>query len=550
MELLERRLSLLLLAGTLGLAACSDSSPAAPPASARYVPPAPVNVVLIVVDTLRADAVNDPAGRYETPNIDRLARDGVLFPRAFASAPMTLPSHTSLFSSRPPFETGVLNNGQKVPKELPLVADWLGQNGYDTRAVISLGTLNPLDADKSTGPGRGFDHYDVDYWDIALAAHTDTRLRASLAARARNAPLYLFAHFADPHEPYDAHGSEVKNVDVFLDGNALDQVVSSDTNQWTRELELTDGRNVFEFQSQGQGAQRFRVRRFECVEDGRALPVDWELGQPMERLSRARVVVDRGEQPDATCRVRFWVNDVPASDDVRRQRYALEVAYTDRYIGALLDELERQGLYQDSLIVFTSDHGEALGEKKLFGHVERLSDELIQVPLIVKLPKSDPRRAELERAARGLTSHVDLVPTILDAVGLPPLPGQRGTSLFVPHETVHIAETHRPEAKRTQLALRDERFKMVFFPADAELKPPEERFELYDLVADPLELTDVFAARARERPEWPERLRLLHHQSTGGGPADGAEESEEERRAREEMLRALGYIGGDDDASE
>jgi arylsulfatase A-like enzyme len=303
---------------------------------------------------------------------------------------------------------------------------------------------------------------------------------------------------------------------------------------------------VFEFQSAEDPPDRFRLRRFDCKEQGRPVPVVWELGRQMERVARARVVVDRGDSPAADCDLRFWLNDVPENDEVGRKRYALEVAYVDRHIGALLAELERQSLFEDSLVVFTSDHGEALGERKMWGHVQRLSDELIHVPLIVKLPRNDPRRDELERAAAGVVTHLDVVPTLLDVVGVPPLPGQRGSSLFEPHATVHIAETHRPEAQRTQVALRDERFKMVFLPADPEAKPVrQERFELYDLVADPQELTNVFAARKAERPDWPEKLRLIHAQSQRGFSTAGErEETEEQRAAREAMLNALGYGGG------
>src|SRR5262245_55369853 len=98
-------------------------------ALAAWKPAEQPNIVLILIDTLRADAVLDPQGAYDTPNIDRLGSEGLVFTRAFASAPMTLPSHTSLFSSRPPLETGVLNNQQVVPEDLPVLAQWLEEHG-------------------------------------------------------------------------------------------------------------------------------------------------------------------------------------------------------------------------------------------------------------------------------------------------------------------------------------------------------------------------------------------------------------------------------------
>ncbi|MSR63173.1 MAG: hypothetical protein EXS08_12085 [Planctomycetes bacterium] len=534
----SRRTLSALLAGLLG-AACGESGKAPPNPLVAVPPPAPapapaptVNVILILVDTLRADALLDPEHKYDTPNLDRLAQEGVPFPRVFSAAPMTLPSHMSLFSSRPVLETKVFNNGQNVPTSLPLLADWLSGHGYHSRAVLSLGTLNPLDAQES--PSRGFASYDYNYWDISLAEKTEERLLASLAQRDTAKPLFLFAHFSDPHEPYEAHGTELRHVQLRLDGEPLAELRSSDMEQWTQTVQLTEGRNVFEFQSPEKGAAKFRVRRFECRENGQALPLVWEEAKEMSPVASARVVVDRGARAPGACEVRAWINDVPATNDVRRTRYALEVAYVDRYIGELLAELERLGLYQDSLVLFTSDHGEALGEHKFFGHVEYLTDELIHVPLIVKLPRGDARKPALVAAAGKVVSHIDLVPTVLEVVGLPPLPGQRGQSLFTPHDTLHIAQTSRPEATRrgNQLAFRDERFKLIYY-AD------EERFELYDLEQDPLELTDVFAERKGERAAWPEQLFKLYQHSqerTGLGNGDDREE-------REKMLRALGYGG-------
>ena len=385
------------------LAACSvepeptprleTPSTAAPPQ--RYRPSAPVPVILIVIDTLRADAVFDPSNHYDTPNLDRLAHEGVAFPRTFASAPMTLPSHMSLFSSRPPFETKVLNNGQEVPGELPLVAEWMQHAGYDTRAVISLGTLNCAEKDEHTSARRGFASYEHDRGYMSRAEDTEGRLRASLAARDAQKPLFLFAHFADPHEPYDAHSSDRVEVGVTHNGKHLASLLASEAQAWTGTAELPSGRSVFEFSVPNELGRRFRVRQFECLEEGKALPFEFEAGKLMDRLKSAIVVVDRGDRPSATGSLRLWVNDVPRTNDAIRQRYALEVGYVDRFIGLLLAELERLGLYQESLIVFTSDHGEALGERKVFGHVEGLTYEHLHVPLIVKLPASDPRRAEL-----------------------------------------------------------------------------------------------------------------------------------------------------------
>lgn len=540
----------LLVTALLGVAACSNGEsppPPKPPATTHTVwkPAGPVNVILILIDTLRADAVLDPAGRYDTPNIDRLVSEGVAFPRAFSAAPMTLPSHVSLFSSRQPFETKVLNNGQDVPKSLPLLADWLKGHGYDSRAVISLGTLNP----PSKGPGvsRGFESYDYDYWCMAQAESTHSRLLASLDKRDASDPLFLFAHYSDPHEPYNAHGTEHTEVEVRMDGEPLDRFPISDMAFWQKSVLLSEGRTVFEFSVPENEFGRFRIRLFQGSENGKPLDVDFMDYKLMSRVKNAVLAVDRGSRAAATCDLRAWINDVPPTDDSRRSRYAQEVAYVDHYVGELLKDLEARGLYEDSLIVFTSDHGESLGEPRnpnggaTFGHAEQLTDEQIHVPLVIRLPRNDPRRAELEAAAQHVVSQLDLTPTLLEIIGVDPLPGQRGVSLFEPHQSMHVAQTMRPEAKADQVALRDAHYKMIFFPGEDESRP--DRFELYDLEQDPGEVKNVFQSQGDVRPEWPARLRKLYQQS-GGEYEEG--NSLDDREAQQSSLDALGY-GGDDE---
>jgi hypothetical protein len=411
------------------------------------------------------------------------------------------------------------------------VADWLRAQGYDTRAVVSLATMNPLAEDR--GLDRGFAYYDVDYWLISRGEDAVRRMDLCLAKRDVGAPLFFFAHFSDPHEPYHAHGLMTLRVSLSRDGVPIDEILATEWGQWSAELELAPGRTVFEFTSQGEPSQSFQVRSFTCSDEGKNLPVTWDKGSAMERLRSARIVVDRGVRQAATCRLRTWVTDAPRKVDLS-SRYKVEVEYVDQHVGAVLRRLEELGLYQDSLVILTSDHGEALGERNHYGHIEHLTDEMLRVPLLIKLPRTDPRRAGLELSAAGVVSHIDLIPTLLDLAGLPPLPGQRGMSLLLPHESVHIAETHRPQAKRNQIALLDAQYKMIYF-AD------EKRFELYALADDPGEQRDVFATQSGLRDQWPQQLVALFAQSTASA-ASGGEPDEVDP----DLLKALGYGGGEE----
>ena len=482
------------------------------------------NVIFIIVDTLRADAILDAAQRVATPNIDRLAAEGISFERAFSHAPMTLPSHTSLFSSRPPFETGVLNNWQRVPGDLPLFAEWLQGFGYDTRAVISLGTLTPVEG---AGLDRGFDSYDAEFWHLAQAPDVSKRFRKALEG-APESGLFLFTHFCDPHEPYNAHGSAARSAAVTFGGRALGDVPTSEMTTWDDEVELEAGEQRLEITSD----ELFLLPALQLWDGDRRLDVEWEEAGLHTRTKRA---VARVELPQTgRYRLRFRINDALSTDEIRA-RYIKEVEYVDRYIGELIEALERAGLYEESVIVFTSDHGEALGERGVIGHVQNLHDEMLHVPLIIKLPQGDERAERLAEQQSALVSHVDLVPTLLALVGLPPLEGQRGHSLLDRQAAPHIAQTHKPEAKRDSVSLRDADFKMILDPESGELS-------MFDLGRDPGEAVDVFASRNAEREDWPEMLRtiakLADEVGDAGAPASGE---------HAELLKGLGYAGDDDE---
>jgi arylsulfatase len=478
------------------------------------------SVVLIVVDTLRADAILDPGGLCATPSIDALAADGVGFTRSFSHAPMTLPSHTALFSSRPPFETGVLNNWQPVREDLPLLAEWLQDYGYQTRAVIGLGTL---DAHEASGLDRGFDDYDVEFWNMDEAPGVTSRLRTSIDQLDPERPFFLFAHFTDPHAPYHAHGTQSRKAELLVDGEVLETLELTDLNLFKRELELEPGTHTFEMRS----ADNMRIRAFQCIQKGRKLDLDWTAGGPHKPSTHARVEVrTEGPQP---CTVRLWINDSLNRKDSQR-RYIKEVEFVDGYIGELMSELKARGLYDDTLVIFTSDHGEALGERKMIGHVQNLHDEMIHVPLVIKPPAGHPATGSLRAVRQSLTPHADLVPTILEIVGLPGLPDQRGTSLLQEHERFLIAQTHKPESKRNFVCLRDERYKMI-------LDPDEGTYAMFDLAEDPGELVDVFAELRSQRAAWVGQLETIARIVEEGGLLGDERDPETLER-----LKALGYL--------
>jgi len=168
------------------------------------------NVLVITVDTIRADHI----GAYgysdvETPAMDALAREGVLFTRAYSPTPLTLPAHTSIFSGTYPLYHGVRDNGGYiVPDELTTMAEIFEEQGYDTAAFIAAYVL-----DSRWGLNQGFDTYfdDFDLSDqrfismgaVQRPANEVIDETVAWLNEAGQDPFFLWVHLYDPHAPYD-----------------------------------------------------------------------------------------------------------------------------------------------------------------------------------------------------------------------------------------------------------------------------------------------------------------------------------------------------------
>ncbi|MDA0835773.1 MAG: sulfatase-like hydrolase/transferase [Planctomycetota bacterium] len=171
------------------------------------------NILLITLDTTRADRIGCYGyDRVETPHLDELARRGVLFERAYATAPMTAPSHASMFTGLHPPEHGVYTNGiVALEPDVPVLAEYLQRAGYATSAFVASVVLQT-----KSGLNRGFEHYDDDLSSAEKGgdelhqsrdgAHVvDAAVGWLKNRRHQSAPFFCWVHLFDPHEPYLTH---------------------------------------------------------------------------------------------------------------------------------------------------------------------------------------------------------------------------------------------------------------------------------------------------------------------------------------------------------
>lgn len=266
-----------------------------------------------------------------------------------------------------------------------------------------------------------------------------------------------------------------------------------------------------------------------------------------ETLAATEAWLDQRSEAEKAKRTALWIHlydphdpyepPEPFASQFRGREYDGEVAWTDTLLGRLRATLEARGLWSDALVVVTGDHGEALGEHGESGHGFFVYEPTIKVPLVLRGPG-----VAAGTTISGPFRLVDVAPTVLALLGLPPLPGTvtgMSRAANVGANAPPIVGTTYAESLTPLLhyqwsdlrVLRDGSFKYILAP----------RPELYDLATDPGETRDLSAvnpARARTlRAGLEQQLRSERDRATAGGPAAGAVSAETLQK-----LGALGYV--------
>jgi len=344
-----------------------------------------LNVLLIIIDTLRADRVGYSGYEIETPHIDFLGLEGARFLNTLCQYPMTLPSHASILTSTFPQYHGIKNNGNYyLGERFTTLAEILKEKGYLTSAFIGAVVL-----ESKFGLAQGFDHYDDTFRTPEHLKIIEAQNLAEDVFQSANSwfernyqeRFFMWVHFYDPHAPYTPPSPYKEKYPEAYDG---------------------------------------------------------------------------------------------------------EVAYTDFYVGRLIEMLRERDVYGKTLIILTGDHGEGLNEHEEITHGIFLYDTTLKVPLVFHCPGVVPKGRVIEEQVRT----VDIMPTILDILGIKIPAGVQGESLIPLIEERRsegfdsYAETYFPLLSNgwsPLKAVRTERYKYIQAPQP----------ELYDVLDDPQELRNI-----------------------------------------------------------
>lgn len=337
-------------------------------------PAAALNILLISIDTLRADHLGAYGYTRETsPRIDALARESTRYVDVLAPTPWTLPSHAAMLTGRHPWELGMRDRFATVPAEAPIVAEYFTAAGYQSAAFVDETSRGWVGAER--GFGRGFEtyrHLPEENGDHRYdAVRTADAVVSWLENRDPSRPFFVFAHTKSVHS---IHGKD-----------------------------KTAGRSAYPYHK-----PRRYLERFASDDD---LALSWRHpefgvgGNYLRRLNES---------------IAFGRTDRTAIDPERlrvlRALYDAGIYYVDEQVGRILDVLERLDLRARTVVVVTSDHGEAFLEHRLLLHKE-LYDQVLRVPLIVSAPGRSPA------VSREPLTLMDVTPMLLDLAGVerPPL---------------------------------------------------------------------------------------------------------------------------------
>ncbi|MBM4088639.1 MAG: sulfatase [Planctomycetes bacterium] len=329
------------------------------------------NVLLICIDTLRPDHLTCYGyERRTSPNLDKLAAEGVLFESHISSTSWTLPAHAALFTSLPDSVHGCTDTDKRLDDSFVTLAEAFAAAGYSTAGFFSGPYLHP-----AFGLSQGFAHYEdctsfagliddvpVAQWaehnGVMQLSHHDVTNPIVYAAfrkwlaKNRDSNFFTFLHLWDPHFDY----APPPPYDTMFDPDYTGSISG----------------------------------------------VNYLFDQRINA-------------------------DMPARDLQHLiALYDGEIAWTDHYLGLILRDLEKAGLLDNTIVAITSDHGEEFFEHGSKTHRETLFDEVIRVPLVIRYPAKLPAGSRV----RAQTRSIDVAPTLLELVGLPAMENVMGASLL------------------------------------------------------------------------------------------------------------------------
>lgn len=451
------------------------------------------NILLITADQLRADSLGFSNKKVKTPVLDSLAEKGYIFTNSFCSSPVCTPSRASIFTGRYPMNIGAWNIGTCLNEDEITMADWLKEEGYFNIAVGKM-HLRPQ-----------LKNLNWEFEDVAVRDRV----------RERDKTYYGFdiTHITEDDKQGEYLDYAIEHGYYMEVGKGKDGVnpIPEELHQtyWTgmkscEEIEKFDfERPLFMWTSFVDPHHPFDpIKKFADIyknmEPEKKIGKEYfETGRP-EYLKRQG---DRGYWPGGGEQHNFTDKQI---DEITRYYYAM-VSFIDQEVGKILDKLGEKGELENTIIIFTSDHGEYLGDYGLLKKGPFMYDNLIKVPLMISGKGIESGKSD------EIVENIDILPTVLEMIGKKVPYGIQGVSLKNILENKE-QEKHKKGAIITYDAhdrgifvktYRTKEYKLTIFLN-------EEYGEMYDMVKDPMETKNVYFDKEYEKVKNQLILEMCH----------------------------------------
>jgi len=458
------------------------------------------NLLVIVSDALRADALSCYGGEADTPNIDKLAAEGVLFENAYSNSSWTVPSSISMFTGTYPGAFGQLVNEEPdsignrpyfmVSNQEVLLAEALEKKGYDVYYDLESGLAS------RSNVTQGFNDYaQNDYY----------------AAK----PRWFWKKALQPEFEGQIYNKDVPTLHYLL----------STENKFFFMKWIFDPHAVY------SPPKKFKDK----------INVDVsKLVHEREYYERIGSKHDHGPATLHQAGPTFNEHELRYLKDL----YLKEIESVDERVGYILIALDSKRLKDTTIIVFTSDHGESFGEQGRFGHGGLFYEERVHVPLII----SGPGIVRGKRVQASV-SHIDLMPTLKDLLMVDCLHNAQGKSfksvLIDEKATLEdreiyftLGEPLSLTAKKIRDGLKFKNYKMIMLS--------EKNIRLYDLIDDPDELRDISKKKKILMEELKAKIMAIREENESRRQENlkdlDPETLKKMNKKTREQLRALGYI--------
>lgn len=463
------------------------------------------NIVYIMTDDHTAQMLSAYDSRYvRTPNLDRIAQDGVRFTRSFVANSLSGPSRACLLTGKHSHKNGFTDNEHSVfDASQATFPKYLQAAGYET-AVIGkwhLGSLPTGFTYWEVVPGQG-DYYQPRF--IRMNGETIVRkgyitnIITDLSIdwmenrRDKDKPFALLIHHKAQHRnwmPDTCYLDAYEDVDFPLPDNFFDTYEGRRAAA-SAEMRITDPRHMDE------------IYDLKMLREDKHTPLKATykaIYGRMDSLQRVRWDQTYGPITEAFYNSSMTEEELAQWKFNRYMRdYAKVLKSLDDNVGRVLDYLEEQGLLDNTLVVYTSDQGFYMGEHGWFDK-RFIYEESLNTPLMMLLPEGYGRRGVIDE----MVQNIDYAPTFLDLAGLPVPEDMQGVSLLPllrgeqPADWrddiyYHYYEYPAEHAVKRHYGIRDERYKLIHFYRDIDV------WELYDLQEDPGEMHNIFGQPGTE----------------------------------------------------